>query len=115
MVTALPDRPALNVPAVRSSDDTAVDIDLRIGGYFEGSVNAPRRSVVIEASACVRGDLTVGRATIHGALIGSLEADESVTVMSGARVQGDIRAPMISVRDGALLAANIHVTGVRRR
>ena len=115
MVTALPDRPARNVPAVRASADTAVDIDLRIGGYVDGPVSAPRRSVVIEASARVRGDLTVGRVTIHGALVGDLEASESVTVMVGARVRGDIRTPVLSVQDGALLAVNIHGAGAQRR
>ena len=113
-VTALPDRPAPNVPADGVNAHTAVDIDLWIGGHVEGPVSAPRRSVVIEASACVRGDLTAGRVTIHGSLIGDLEAGESVTVMPGARVQGDIRTPVLSVQDGARLAANIRVAGAAR-
>ena len=70
---------------------------------------------MIEASARVRGDLTAGRVTIHGALIGGLEASESVSVMVGARVRGDIRTPVLSVQDGELLAVNVHGTGAQRR
>ena len=77
-------------------------------------MSAPRRSVVIEASACVRGELTAGRVTIHGSLIGDLEAGESVSVMPGARVRGDIRTPVLSIRGGARLAANIRVAGAAR-
>ena len=115
MVTALTDKPAQNVPAGRATAHEVVDIDLRIGGHVEGPVSAPRRSVVIEASARVSGDLTVGRVTIHGALIGDLEASESITVMAGARVRGGIRTPVLSVRDGALLAVSIRVAGAHRR
>lgn len=113
-VTALTDRPAPNTPAERASAPSAVDIDLWIGGHVEGPVSAPRRSVVIEASACVRGELTAGRVTIHGSLIGDLEAGESVSVMPGARVRGDIRTPVLSIRGGARLAANIRVAGAAR-
>lgn len=69
----------------------------------------------MEASARVAGDLIVGRVKIHGTLTGDLEASESVAVMAGARVRGDIRTPVLSVQDGADLAVNTHDAGAQRR
>jgi len=82
------------------------DGDLDIQGRVEGSV-VVEGELTIGESALIKSDVSARRVVVRGAVAGNVSADESVVLESGARVVGDLGAPQIGIRPGALLRGNV--------
>ncbi len=89
---------------------------LHAGTGFEGVVLLPRsarlegrvrgrvlgeRGVWIGADARIEGDVDGLWVVVEGVVEGSVRAGEQITLTSTARVTGGIRAPRLSLADGA--------------
>src|SRR5262245_59551082 len=86
------------------------DGDLDIHGRVEGSVILGG-DLLISETALVRSDVTGKRVTVRGAVAGNVSATESLVLEQGARVVGDIGAPQVGIRPGALLRGNVSTEG----
>lgn len=86
------------------------DGDLDVLGRVEGSIHI-RGELTIGDGALVKSDVSAARVVIRGAVAGDVVADESVVLEAGARVVGDLRAPRIGVRPGALVRGHVSTTG----
>ena len=78
------------------------DGDLDIEGHIEGSVSVTGTLTVAD-TGLVQSDIDASRIVVRGAVSGNVVARESVVIEEGARVVGDLRAPQIGVRPGALV------------
>ncbi len=78
------------------------DGDLEIHGHVEGEVTVSGE-LIIETHGLVGANLSARRVIVRGAVRGDLVADESVSVEDGARIVGDVRAPRVSISQGALV------------
>lgn len=82
------------------------DGDLEILGRVEGSV-AVTGDVTIGEGALIQSDVRGRRVTVRGAVAGNVSGEEAVLLEAGARVVGDLGAPQIGIRPGALVRGNV--------
>ncbi len=86
------------------------DGDLDLHGFVEGSVNV-QGELLIGETALVKSDVFGRRVIVRGAVSGNVSATELVVLEPGARVVGDIGAPQIGIRPGALVRGNVSTGG----
>jgi cytoskeletal protein CcmA (bactofilin family) len=77
------------------------DGDLSLHGKLTGTVSVREGELVVEATARVRADLRASRIVVRGHVRGSLAATERIAIVSAARVEGALSAPVIVIEDGA--------------
>ncbi|MDC0748600.1 bactofilin family protein [Polyangium mundeleinium] len=82
------------------------DGDLDLHGFVEGSVTV-QGELLIGETALVKSDVSGRRIIVRGAIAGNVSATELVVLEPGARVVGDIGAPQIGIRPGALVRGNV--------
>src|SRR5580698_3894348 len=80
--------------------------DLEVLGRVEGSV-AVGGELSIGEGALVKSDVSGLRVVVRGAVLGDVSAEESIVLEAGARVVGDLGAPRIGIRPGALVRGNV--------
>lgn len=84
--------------------------DLEIHGHVEGVV-VVTGEVIITETALLKSDVRARRITVRGAVAGDVSADEAIVLEPGARVLGDLGAPQIGIRPGALVRGNVSTGG----
>ena len=81
-------------------------VNLRINGSFEGKLDT-RGNLTIGENANVQADVKGDKIIIAGKLTGNLIASISLALVAPAVVKGDIRTPVLSVAEGAVLNGQI--------
>jgi cytoskeletal protein CcmA (bactofilin family) len=84
--------------------------DLEILGRVEGSV-AIGGELTIGETALVKSDVSGRRVIVRGAVAGNVTATEAIVLEAGARVVGDLGAPQIGIRPGALVRGLVSTHG----
>jgi cytoskeletal protein CcmA (bactofilin family) len=79
---------------------------LIVEGRIEGAISLSK-PLLVEPSGVVQADIAVESAVIRGALVGNIQAQESVHIEAGGRVIGDINAPRVVLDDGAAFKGGI--------
>lgn len=82
------------------------DGDVVVEGRVEGSISAGGRVTVAESGVAV-AQIQAARAEIEGVVIGDVLAAERIGVAAGARVVGDLRAPDVSLANGATVDGKV--------
>lgn len=81
-------------------------INLRINGSFEGNLEA-KGILIIGENARVKAKTIKGEnVTIAGKVEGNIECSQQLELSASAQVQGDIKVPVLIVREGAALNGN---------
>jgi len=80
-------------------------VNLRINGRFEGTLNT-KGNLMIGEHAVVNADVTGDTIVIAGKVNGNVTALKELKLISPASVVGDVRTPLLSVAEGALLEGN---------
>lgn len=77
-------------------------VNLRINGRFEGKLET-KGALTISAQAVVNADITGEHITIAGKVNGDIRAEKELNLIAPACVVGDVKAPMMSIGQGAIL------------
>ena len=80
--------------------------DLVVLGRIDGSINLSR-TLNVETSGIVKATINVKNAVISGVVVGNITATDSVELLDGSRVVGDIKSPRMIIVDGALFSGAI--------
>jgi cytoskeletal protein CcmA (bactofilin family) len=83
---------------------------LRVDGQVKGSIASAQGTVIIGEKAKVEGVLNVGIAVIHGEVTGSVDAVTRIEVYTPGKIEGDIRAPIISIDTGVIFNGHCEMT-----
>ncbi len=83
--------------------DFWVDEEVALYGSIEGTFECGD-SLTVGVGCSVLGDVKGRIVTIRGTVRGNVKGTESVVVMPGAMVTGDITAPRVTVIEGAQIA-----------
>ena len=76
---------------------------LSVGGYLSGKLRTEEGALITRARGRINADIDlVGEAFIDSAVIGNINATGRVVLNSNARVVGNINAPALSVKCGAI-------------
>ena len=80
--------------------------DLLIEGRCDGEIHAGGMVTVAGGAIC-RAAIRARAAAIHGEVIGPVHCTESIAVIRGARIVGEVRAPEVSVDAGARIDGKV--------
>jgi cytoskeletal protein CcmA (bactofilin family) len=81
--------------------------DLEVLGQVEGSIGC-KGALELGEGALLKSSLEARRIVVRGTVAGDIRATESLVLEPGARVVGDIAAPSIGIRPGALVRGHVH-------
>ena len=77
------------------------DEDLLIQGRIEGSIDHSGANLTIGMHGEVHADIVAGKVLVQGAVEGDVRASDVISVEASARVQGNLCAPRIGLKEGA--------------
>ena len=80
-------------------------VNLRISGRFEGTLTT-KGSLMIGEHAVVNADIVGESIVVAGRVNGNVHALKELKLISPGYVMGDIRTPLLSVAEGAVLEGN---------
>jgi excisionase family DNA binding protein len=89
-------------------------VNLRISGGFEGNLNT-KGNLMIGEAASVDADIVGESIIIAGKVKGNVVALKELKLISPAVVIGDIRTPLLSVAEGAVLDGRCIMLSKERR
>jgi cytoskeletal protein CcmA (bactofilin family) len=87
-------------PTILINGKLTGDEDLTVRGRVEGELTLTK-TLIVETSGIIKADVTVRNAIVSGAVVGNINASESVELTKEGRMVGDIRAPRVIIVDGA--------------
>jgi len=80
-----------------------------LNGRLRGEINA-RDTLIIGESGSVHASVYAGNLVVHGEIVGNITATQRVELKSGARITGDIQAPVIVMEEGVFLEGQCHMS-----
>ena len=86
--------------------DIVSKADFRIEGVVEGNITTTGK-VVVGKSGKISGTLNCSNADVSGSISGHIQISETLSLMSGSYIQGDITTAKLSVEEGAQVDATI--------
>lgn len=99
-------------PSIVINGKLTGDEDLTVRGRLEGELSLSR-TLIVEPSGVVKANVNVKNAVISGAVVGNVDAVESVELTKEGRMVGDIRSPRVILVDGASLRGRIDMGEVK--
>jgi len=73
---------------------------VRIDGKFSGKILSPA-TLILGPRAMVDGEVHVGELQVHGAIRGTILADDRITIHGGGRVEADLKTRKLVIEQGA--------------
>ena len=93
--------PGLIGKAIRIKGELHGEEDLVIEGKVEGTIALKKNHLIVERSAVITAHVEVQNVTIKGSMNGNTNASNKVEITADAKVVGDIKAPRITMEEGA--------------
>ena len=100
-------RTAVIGPRIKINGDVSGEENLLIEGQVEGSVNLKQYRVDVGASGNVKADIDAKVVKVDGTVEGDIEASEMATISRTGNVRGNIKAPRMTLEDGAKFKGTI--------
>ena len=100
MSSAAAERMSVFGPTLRFKGELKAQEDLKVEGRIEGTIHHQQR-VVVGAKGEVVAAVTAAAIEVDGKVQGDMHAKKSVKVSQTAVVRGNIRAPSVSITEGA--------------
>ncbi len=96
-------------PKTQIKGDLQSDEDLTIEGRFSGTLILRNNQLAIGTQGRVTGTAYANIIVVDGNIEGDLYAVERISIRKGARVQGSILSPRVSLEDGATLRGSVEM------
>ena len=84
-------------------------VNLKINGQFEGELDS-KGMLTISKTAYVKAKIVGDSISIAGKVEGNIEAKKDLRLMAGARIEGDITTPILSVEAGAVFEGRCNMS-----
>jgi cytoskeletal protein CcmA (bactofilin family) len=82
--------------------------DVRLDGRLEGNILVSER-LTVGVSGVLHADVEAGEAIIMGAVEGTIRVHRRLELRKGARVVGDIAAPILTIEEGVHFHGNCNM------
>jgi len=82
---------------------------LVIEGKVEGKISLPGHQVEVGKAGRVNADIQARMIKVEGELKGDIEGKEKVVIARSGNVRGNIKAPRVSLEDGAIFKGSIDI------
>ncbi len=87
---------------------------LQVDGRFEGEIKT-KEQLIVGRTGKVKTDIVAKKVVVGGTVIGNIDAEEEVYLLSTGRVLGNIRAPKINIEEGVVIEGEITITGGQKK
>lgn len=87
---------------------------IRVDGRLEGNI-IEASQVIIGEKGYVQGDITAQSVIIGGKVNGNVTALESIQLLSGAQLLGDIHTSILSIGEGAIFEGHCVMSSERSK
>jgi cytoskeletal protein CcmA (bactofilin family) len=87
-------------PTLRFKGELKAQEDIKIEGRIEGTIHHQQR-IVVGAKGEVVATVNAAQIDVEGKVVGDMSAKKSIKVNQSATVRGNIRAPSVSITEGA--------------
>lgn len=94
-------------PGIRINGDISGNENLLVEGRVDGKIQLESHQVDIGQSGKVKADVSAKVIRISGKVRGDLSGVEKVVISSTGDVQGNIKAPRLTLEDGAIFKGSI--------
>lgn len=88
-------------------------VNLQINGRFEGTLDT-KGVLSIGEKAFVSANIVGDEITVSGRITGEIVAKKFLKLISPARVDGNIKTPLLRIEEGAILNGNCYMTSGAR-
>ena len=85
---------------------------IRLDGKVKGKISSQGGTIIVGQGAVIEADIKVEKAVIMGEVKGSVEATEKIEVFSPGSVEGNIKAPVISIDTGVKFTGTCNMDAV---
>ena len=100
MSSANSERMSVFGPTLRFKGELKAQEDIKIEGRIEGTIHHQQR-VVVGSKGEVVASVNAAQIDVDGKVQGDMSAKKSIKVSQSAVVRGNIRAPSVSITEGA--------------
>ncbi len=59
----------------------------------------------------VKGEIRARSVSVAGKVVGNIHGEEKVDIQSSGKLNGDVKAPRVSIADGAYFKGRVEMTG----
>lgn len=87
----------------------------QINGKFEGDIRTEEHLVIGETGKVKTKILRAKKITVAGVVLGHIEAQEEVHLLSTGRILGNIIAPQVTVEPGVVIKGQLIVTAGQKK
>lgn len=99
--------PAVIGQSILIKGEVSGDQDLVVEGRIEGTVSLLKSRLTVGANGDVRATVNAKTLSIEGSIEGDVNAGENVVLTSSGKMQGNIKAPRITLQDGCKFKGTI--------
>ncbi len=100
-------------PSVFLEGTLKCEEDLRLEGELKGTVSVPAHRVVIGSNGQVQANVYARVIEVEGRVVGDLVGVDRVVVSASGNVVGNIKAPRVSLENGAQFKGSIDMEPAR--
>lgn len=79
---------------------------IRLDGNVQGRISSQGGTLIVGDKAVIQAKIMVDTIIVRGEVQGSIEARERVEAFPPARINGDVKAPVISIESGVVFNGN---------
>lgn len=83
--------------------------DLTLEGRVEGRIALPDHVLTVGASAQIHAEVVAKTVVILGTVVGNVTVTEKFELRAGGSMQGNLKAPRISMADGAVFGGKVEM------
>jgi len=87
---------------------------LQIDGRFEGEIKTKDQLIVGETGK-VKTDIFARSVVVGGTVIGDIEAEEYVSLLSTGRILGNIKAPKVNIDEGVVIKGEVSISSGQKK
>jgi cytoskeletal protein CcmA (bactofilin family) len=87
---------------------------LQVDGRFEGEIKTKEQLIVGELGK-IKTDIIAKRVIVGGTVIGNIEAEEEISLLSSGRVLGNIKAPKVHIEEGVVVQGEISISAGQKK
>lgn len=82
---------------------------LKVEGRFEGDTLSSG-TLIAEKSSIIHANLDLEEAIISGIVKGNITVQKKLTLLAGAQIEGNIKAPLLHIEEGVTLNGKVEVS-----
>lgn len=103
--------PAVIGKTIHIRGEVTGEENLLVHGEIDGKIRLESNSLIVGKDGQVHAEISAREVFVEGTVVGDILGGEQVIVRSSGTVRGNIRAPRVTVEDGARIKGTVDMEG----